>query len=92
MSLLQLTKVIDAVNELALKVQKLEVQVQSILNDKHNEKVTIVDPMLQDYDPLRGLDLVVCLTRAYRTLGSASSKLSSSASVLERRSIFRCAL
>lgn len=34
MSLLQLTKVIDAVNELALKVQKLEVQMQSLLNDK----------------------------------------------------------
>lgn len=34
MSLLQLTKVIDAVNELALKVQKLEIQMQSLLNDK----------------------------------------------------------
>jgi len=34
MSLLQLTKVIDAVNELALKVQKLEIQVQSLLEDK----------------------------------------------------------
>lgn len=38
MSLIQLPKVIDAVNELALKVQKLEVQVQSLLNDKHNQE------------------------------------------------------
>lgn len=37
MSLLQLTKVIDAVNELALKVQKLEVQMQSLLHDKHKQ-------------------------------------------------------
>ena len=35
MSLMQLPKVIDAVNELALKVQKLEVQVQSLLEDKN---------------------------------------------------------
>lgn len=34
MSLMQLPKVIDAVNELALKVQKLEIQVQSLLEDK----------------------------------------------------------
>lgn len=40
MSLLQLTKVIDAVNELALKVQKLELQMQTVLNDKHNTKDT----------------------------------------------------
>lgn len=33
MSLIQLPKVIDAVNELALKVQKLEVQVQTILEN-----------------------------------------------------------
>jgi len=51
MSLLQLTKVIDAVNELALKVQKLEVQVQSILNDKHNEKVTIVEDPIVNKKP-----------------------------------------
>lgn len=37
MSLLQLTKVIDAVNELALKVQKLEIQVQTLLQDKHKQ-------------------------------------------------------
>ena len=36
MSLIQLPKVIEAVNELALKVQKLEIQVQSILNNIHN--------------------------------------------------------
>jgi hypothetical protein len=34
MSLIQLPKVIDAVNELALKVQKLEIQVQSLLQDR----------------------------------------------------------
>lgn len=46
MSLLQLTKVIDAVNELALKVQKLEIQVQSILHDKHNLPKDVVDPIV----------------------------------------------
>ena len=49
MSLLQLTKVIDAVNELALKVQKLEIQVQSILHDKHNlpkDVVVVEDPIV----------------------------------------------
>jgi hypothetical protein len=51
MSLLQLTKVIDAVNELALKVQKLEIQVQSILNDKYNEKVTIVEEPIVNKKP-----------------------------------------
>lgn len=33
MGLIQLPKVIGAVNELALKVQKLEIQVQSLLED-----------------------------------------------------------
>ena len=52
MSLLQLTKVIDAVNELALKVQKLEVQVQSLLNDKHSiQKVTIVEDPIVNKKP-----------------------------------------
>lgn len=51
MSLLQLTKVIDAVNELALKVQKLELQVQTILNDKHNAKVTIVEDPIVNKKP-----------------------------------------
>jgi hypothetical protein len=40
MSLMQLPKVIDAVNELALKVQKLEVQVKSLLDDKANRNAT----------------------------------------------------
>lgn len=51
MSLLQLTKVIDAVNELALKVQKLELQMQTILNDKHNAKVTIVEDSIVNKKP-----------------------------------------
>jgi hypothetical protein len=46
MSLLQLTKVIDAVNELAVKVQKLEIQVQSLLNDKHNEVKVVEDTIV----------------------------------------------
>ena len=51
MSLLQLTKVIDAVNELAVKVQKLEIQVQTMLNDKHNEKVTVVEDPIVNKKP-----------------------------------------
>ena len=46
MSLLQLPKVIDAVNELALKVQKLEIQVQNLLNDKHNKTTVVEDPIV----------------------------------------------
>jgi len=48
MSLLQLTKVISAVNELALKVQKLEIQVQSLLNDKYNlpKDVILEEPIV----------------------------------------------
>ena len=47
MSLIQLPKVIEAVNELALKVQKLEIQVQTLLSDKHNTKVTVIeDPIV----------------------------------------------
>lgn len=34
MGLIQLPKVIAVVNDLALKVQKLEIQVQSLLEDK----------------------------------------------------------
>lgn len=52
MSLLQLSNVIKAVNEIALKVQKLEVQVQTILNDKHNEKVTIVEDPIVNKKPV----------------------------------------
>ena len=40
MGLIQLPKVIAAVNDLALKVQKLEIQVQSLLNDKANNVTT----------------------------------------------------
>lgn len=53
MSLIQLPKVIDAVNEIALKVQKLEVQVQSLLNDKHSiPKVTIVEDPIVNKKPV----------------------------------------
>jgi DNA integrity scanning protein DisA with diadenylate cyclase activity len=52
MSLLQLTKVINAVNELALKVQKLEIQVQSLLNDKHNEKATVIEDAIVNKKPV----------------------------------------
>jgi hypothetical protein len=52
MSLIQLPKVIDAVNELAQKVQKLELQVQSILNNIHNlPKDTIVQEPLVNKKP-----------------------------------------
>jgi hypothetical protein len=49
MSLIQLPKVIDAVNELAAKVQKLEVQVQSLLSEK--TKVTVVEEPLVNKKP-----------------------------------------
>lgn len=39
MGLIQLPKVIAVVNELALKVQKLEIQVQSLLEDKAKQNV-----------------------------------------------------
>jgi len=54
MSLIQLPKVIDAVNELALKVQKLEIQVQSLLMDKkveESKKVTIVEDPIANKKP-----------------------------------------
>lgn len=54
MSLIQLPKVIDAVNELALKVQKLEIQVQSLLMDKQvveSKKVTIVEDPIVNKKP-----------------------------------------
>lgn len=51
MSLIQLPNVIKAVNELALKVQKLEIQVQSLLTNKHNEKVTIVEDPIVNKKP-----------------------------------------
>ena len=34
MGLMQLPKIIEVVNDLSLKVQKLEIQVQSLLEDK----------------------------------------------------------
>ena len=54
MSLIQLPKVIEAVNELALKVQKLEIQVQSMLMDKQvteSKKVTIVEDPIVNKKP-----------------------------------------
>ena len=55
MSLIQLPKVIDVVNELALKVQKLEIQVQSILMDKQvteSKKVTIIEDPIVNKKPV----------------------------------------
>jgi hypothetical protein len=55
MSLIQLPKVIDAVNELALKVQKLEIQVQSLLMDKQIteiKKVQVIDDPLVNKKPV----------------------------------------
>jgi hypothetical protein len=46
MSLMQLPKVITAINELAVKVQKLEIQMQSLLNDKHNEVKVVEDTIV----------------------------------------------
>ena len=40
MSLMQLPKVISVVNELSLKVQQLEVQVKTLLEDKANRDRT----------------------------------------------------
>jgi hypothetical protein len=54
MSLMQLPKVIDAINEIALKVQKLEVQVHSLLMDKQiteSKKVTIVEDPIVNKKP-----------------------------------------
>lgn len=51
MSLIQLPKVIEAVNDLALKVQKLEIQVQTLLTDKHNTKVTVVEDPIVNKKP-----------------------------------------
>jgi hypothetical protein len=48
---MQLSNVITAVNEIALKVQKLEVQMQSLLNDKHNEKVTVIEDPIVNKKP-----------------------------------------
>jgi hypothetical protein len=49
MSLIQLPKVIDAVNELAQKVQKLELQVQQLLSEKNT--VTVIEQPLVNKKP-----------------------------------------
>jgi hypothetical protein len=49
MSLIQLPKVIDAVNELAQKVQKLELQVKQLLSEKN--KVTVIEEPLVNKKP-----------------------------------------
>ena len=54
MSLIQLPKVIEAVNELALKVQKLEIQMQSLLMDKQiteSKKVQVIDDPIVNKKP-----------------------------------------
>ena len=54
MSLMQLPKVISAINEIALKVQKLEIQVQSLLMDKQiteSKKVQVIDDPLVNKKP-----------------------------------------
>jgi hypothetical protein len=54
MSLMQLPKVITAINELAVKVQQLEVQVKSLLMDKQiteSKKVTIVEDPIANKKP-----------------------------------------
>jgi hypothetical protein len=58
MSLIQLPKVIDAVNELAQKVQKLELQVQSMLNGIHNlpKDVVIQEPLVNKKPTLKKND------------------------------------
>ena len=55
MSLMQLPKVIDAINEIALKVQKLEIQVQSLLMDKQvteSKKVQVIDNPIVNKKPV----------------------------------------
>jgi hypothetical protein len=59
MSLIQLPKVIDAVNELAQKVQKLELQVQSMLKDKYNlpkDVVVVEEPLVNKKPTLKKND------------------------------------
>lgn len=55
MGLIQLPKVIALVNDLSLKVQKLEIQVQSLLMDKQiteSKKVTIIEDPLVNKKPV----------------------------------------
>ena len=54
MGLIQLPKVIALVNDLSVKVQKLEIQVQSLLMDKQiteSKKVTIIEDPLVNKKP-----------------------------------------
>ena len=54
MSLIQLPKVIQLVNELSLKVQKLEIQMQSLLMDKQiteSKKVQVIDDPIVNKKP-----------------------------------------
>ena len=53
MSLMQLPKVITAINELAVKVQQLEIQVQKLLNDKQNEVRVVQDPIVNKKPTLK---------------------------------------
>jgi hypothetical protein len=55
MSLMQLPKVIDAVNELAQKVQKLEIQVQLLLGE-HNKFTVIEEPLVNKKPTLKKND------------------------------------
>ena len=49
MSLIQLPKVIDAVNSLSLKVNELEIKVQALINQQN--KVTVVEEPLVNKKP-----------------------------------------
>jgi hypothetical protein len=54
MGLMQLPKIIEVVNDLSLKVQKLEIQVQSLLMDKQvteSKKVQVIDDPLVNKKP-----------------------------------------
>jgi hypothetical protein len=55
MGLMQLPKIIEVVNDLSLKVQKLEIQVQSLLMDKQvteSKKVQVIDDPLVNKKPV----------------------------------------
>jgi hypothetical protein len=55
MGLMQLPKIIEVVNDLSIKVQKLEIQVQSLLMDKQiteSKKVQVIDDPLVNKKPV----------------------------------------
>jgi len=55
MGLMQLPKIIEVVNDLSLKVQKLEVQMHSLLMDKQvieSKKVQVIDDPLVNKKPV----------------------------------------